>query len=76
MCRHGWPSDGRISVQLIAVDCTGERPVKLRQNVLLVEEKVASRARLEDAQLLAQYVGLWLAPTRIPISLQMRSFEG
>jgi hypothetical protein len=41
-----------------AVDCTGERPVKLRQNVLLVEEKVASRARLEDAQLLAQYVGL------------------
>jgi hypothetical protein len=32
--------------------------VKLRQSVLLVEDKVASRARLEDAQLLAEYAGL------------------
>lgn len=36
----------------------GELPPKLRQAALLLEEKTASRARLEDAELLAEYAGL------------------
>jgi hypothetical protein len=36
----------------------GELPPKLRQSVLLFEEKIASSARLEDAEMLAEYAGL------------------
>lgn len=45
--------------RLIAgVNFLGELPVKLRQAVLLMDEKKPSGATLEDAETLAQYSGL------------------
>lgn len=51
---------GLIRERRLIAGCNflGELPVKLRQSVLLMEEKLGSRARLEDAQLLAEYAGL------------------
>jgi hypothetical protein len=44
--------------RLIAgVNFLGELPVKLRQGVLLIEDKVPSGAILEDAEMIAQHAG-------------------
>jgi hypothetical protein len=49
-----------IRERRLTVGCNflSELPPKIRQNVLLFDQKVASRARLEDAELLAEYSGL------------------
>jgi hypothetical protein len=53
--------DGRI---IARVDTLEELPRNLRQNVLLIKDKVASGATYEDAELLAKYAGLRPDPTR------------
>jgi hypothetical protein len=49
-----------IREQRIVIGCNtlSELPPKIRQAALLFDEKIASHARLEDAELLAEYSGL------------------
>jgi hypothetical protein len=47
--------EGRL---IAGVNSLSELPVKLRQSVLLIEDKVASGTTLEDAEMLAEYARL------------------
>ncbi|MCZ7594252.1 MAG: hypothetical protein M5U16_04550 [Hyphomicrobium sp.] len=61
--------DAHISLirenRLIAgINFLGELPLRLRQAVLLIKDKHASHALIDDAELLAKYAGLHPDPTR------------
>lgn len=53
-----------VAVLIAGINHLGELSPKLRQGVLLIEDKVGSGTTYEDAEVLAKYAGLRPDPTR------------
>jgi hypothetical protein len=61
---------------IAGVNFLGELPVKLRQDVLLIKDKVPNGAILEDAEMIAQYAAMFRAPSASPALFRMQWRDG